>query len=139
MNKDPLSVVKMLADIAELEKSREVANSIVRLSAERERLALLEQYLDEYGPGASGLATDIESLRTRRNFLYSLAAAIGDQSASIEQTQAILLRHIETWRSARANARAVNKLTERRSAEKARSRDRIEQNDLDAAVRPIRR
>ena len=134
MKKDPLKIVELLAEVAELEKSRQVADSLVRLSAERERLALLEQYLSEYGYEAAAEVTDIESLNAKRGFLNALAQAIGDQSASVDQLNSTLERHIETWRNARANTAAVGKLTGRRSVEHARKRERAEQHELESRL-----
>lgn len=133
MRKDPLNAVKMLAEIAELEKSREVADSIVNLSAARERLDMLEAYLVEYAARPGAGATDIERLKSQRAFLSALAQAIGDQSASVEQTYALLEKRIETWRAARAGTKAVNRLTEKRVQAQRRRDDLQEQSELDAA------
>ena len=133
MKKEPLDAVKMLAEIAELEKSRDVADSIVNLTAARERLALLEEYLNEYANSARSGSTDIERLRSQRTFIGALAQAIGDQSASIAQTSAVLEQRIETWRTARANSTAVGKLTEKRAAVRRQREEKLEQAELDAA------
>jgi flagellar export protein FliJ len=139
MRKDPLDIVQMLAEISELEKSREVADSLVRLSAERERLALLEQYLSEYSDGPENEALDIEKLRSKRTFLTALAQAIGDQSASIDQINAVLGRRIETWREARANKKAVGRLTTKRAHAQALAEERYQQAEADAAGQRQRR
>jgi flagellar export protein FliJ len=133
MRKDPLDAVKMLAEISELKKSREVADSIVNLSAARERLVLLQTYLDEYAARSGDGATDIERLKSQQTFLSALAQAIGDQSASIEQTHAVLERRIELWRTARANTQAVSRLTEKRAQARRQRDESREQSELDAA------
>lgn len=133
MKKEPLDAVKMLAEIAELEKSREVADSILHLTASRERLALLEEYLNEYSDAASNGSTDIERLRSQRTFIGALAQAIGDQGATIAQNSAVLEQRIETWRTARANSSAVGKLTEKRAKVKRERMEKLEQAELDAA------
>ena len=132
MQKDPLNIVQFLAEIAELEKSREVADSLVKLSAQRERLALLEQYLSDYSGFRQDEAVDIESLRTRRGFLSALAEAIGDQNATLEQASAALDRHIETWRTARANSQALGKLTDKRARVRAQVEESRLQREADA-------
>jgi len=133
MKKEPLDAVKMLAEITELEKSRDVADSILHLSAARERLAVLEEYLDEYANAASSGSTDIERLRSQRTFIGALAQAIGDQGATIAQNNAVLEQRIETWRTARANKSAVSKLTEKRTQVKRQREEKAEQAELDAA------
>lgn len=138
MRRDPLNIVQMLAEIAELEKSRAVADSLVKLSAERERLALLEQYLDEYAASRENESVDIEKLKSRSSFLSALTQAIGDQSSSIDQINTILEQRIETWREARANSKAVSRLTERRTQTRVRLQERREQAEIDSTPRPRR-
>lgn len=138
MRRDPLNIVQMLAEIAELEKSRAVADSLVKLSAERERLALLEQYLDEYAANRENESVDIEKLKSRSSFLSALTQAIGDQSSSIDQINTILEQRIETWREARANSKAVSRLTERRTQTRVRLQERREQAEIDSTPRPRR-
>jgi flagellar export protein FliJ len=129
----------MLAEMSELEKSRDVADSIMNLSAARERLALLEQYLNEYSESKSDGSTDIEQLKSKQSFLGALAQAIGDQNVSVEQSYAMLEARIEHWRTARANTKAVNQLTEKRSEARRRADDAREQTELDAAGQRPRR
>ena len=133
MKKEPLDAVKMLAEIAELEKSRDVADSILKLTAARERLALLEEYLEEYADSARSGSTDIERLISQRTFIGAQAQAIGDQGATIAQSNAVLEQRIETWRTARANSTAVSKLTEKRADVQRRREEKLEQAELDAA------
>lgn len=133
MRKDPLDVVRMLAEIAELEKSRDVADSLVRLSAERERLALLEQYLQEYAGSTADEALDIEKLRNRRSFLNALAKAIGDQGASIDQINSVLEQRIANWREARASSKAVSRLASKRARTRRNAEERRQQLEADAS------
>jgi flagellar export protein FliJ len=133
MRKDPLNAVKMLAEISELAKSRDVADSMLDLSAARERLALLEEYLSEYAQISDSGTTDIERLKSQRTFLGALAQAIGDQNASVEQTYALLEKRIEHWREARASSKAVDRLTEKRAIVQRQREENLEQIELDAA------
>ena len=135
MKKEPLDTVKMLAELKELEKSRDVADSIVNLSTARERLALLEAYLDEYAAPSNSESTDIERVKSKHSFLGALAQAIGDQSDSVEQTYAVLEKRIANWRTARANSQAVDRLTDKRAQVRLRQEENREQTELDAAGR----
>ena len=139
MKKDPLQAVKMLAEMSEQKKSRAVADSITNLSAARERLALLEQYLSEYSGVKADGSTDIERLKSQQSFLGALAQAIGDQNTSVEQSYVLLEARIEHWRAARANSKAVNQLTEKRAEVRRKKVDQQEQIELDAAGQRQRR
>ena len=80
-SKDPLELVQMLADVAELKKSQQVAASMVNLSAEAERLTLLEQYLGEYLEQSNKQKgeLDIALMKSRHEFIDALTKAIGNQ------------------------------------------------------------
>ena len=138
--KDPLSIVKQLADITELEKSQQVALSIATLSAEEQRLAVLERYLAEYRGGEiSEAALAIDLLRSRHDFIAALDAAVRTQSEQVEQLRAQFERKLTSWRDAKAKVGAVDRFAGRREAERERVRARAEQAQLDDTGRWSRR
>ena len=134
--KDPLSIVKQLADIAELKKSQQVAASIVVLSEEEQRLAVLERYLEEYRIDASEQTLlGITALKSRRDFLAALDAAVREQGAQVTRLRAQLERKLHSWRGAKAKANAVGRFTDRREDQLQRARARAEQAVLDDSGR----
>ena len=138
--KDPLSIVKQLADIAELEKSQQVAASIATLSAEEQRLAVLERYLAEYRGGQVAeetLAVDV--LRSRQDFIAALDDAVRTQSHQVKQLRAQFEQRLTLWRDAKAKVSAVERFAGRREAERDRARARAEQTALDESGRWSRR
>lgn len=136
MRKDPLKLVKMLADIAELEKSQHVASSLMRLSAEKQRLALLEQYLAEYQnniePGAS---VDVERVRSTQGFVQALTKAVDEQGEAVDRIVGEYQRGLDGWRAAKAHAKTVDEFDGRRVQQETIERTRREQHGLDESTR----
>lgn len=136
-HKDPLDLVQMLAEAAELEKSQHVAASMRSLSAEERRLELLERYLEEYRGAAlpTGMASDIATLQSRRHFLEALRKAVLDQGAQVSRLRAQFERELDVWRTAKAKANAVEQFAGRKSAKKQLEEARREQTQIDESGR----
>jgi flagellar FliJ protein len=136
-SKDPLDLVQMLAEAAELEKSQQVAVSMRSLNTEQQRLAMLERYLEEYrgGAAAAGSSSDINALKTKRNFLEALDKAVQDQGAQVSRLRAQFEQQLDVWRAAKAKANAVEQFAGRKSAKKALEEARREQTRLDESGR----
>jgi flagellar export protein FliJ len=136
-HKDPLDLVQMLAEAAELEKSQQVAASMRSLGAEERRLALLERYLEEYRGAAvpAGTASDIATLQSRRHFLEALRKAVQEQGAQVSRLRAQFEQQLDFWRTAKAKANAVEQFAGRRSAKKQLEETRREQAQIDESGR----
>ncbi|MGD8341724.1 MAG: flagellar export protein FliJ [Gammaproteobacteria bacterium] len=132
-DRNPLDMARMLADIAEFEKSKTVAAAMLNLSAEEERLATLERYLEEYrnssGPGTGGISVGL--LRSRHEFIETLAQAVEDQSYRVESLRDRIAQDVSDWRDAKAKVGALDKFLERRLEKEKERRNRREQARLD--------
>ena len=136
MRKDPLQLVKMLADISELEKSQYVATSMMQLSAEKQRLALLEQYLEEYCQGAApDTVVDIGKLTSSRGFIDALTKAVVEQSDQVARLSQQFEQRLDTWRAAKAKSTAVDNFASRKQQTRMLEESRREQSSLDEAGR----
>lgn len=134
--KDPLAVVKQLADMSELEKSQQVAASIASLSAEEQRLAVLERYLAEYQVGDPRKALlGIGDLKSRHDFIAALSSAVRTQSDQVRQLRAQFEHKLTLWRDAKAKASAVDRFAGRREHERDRAQAKAEQTALDESTR----
>jgi len=136
-NRDPLDLVQKLAAAAEIEKSQQVAASMRSLSAQERRLAMLEQYLDEYSAGAAptvGVA-DVTALQARGHFLAALRKAVDDQGAEVRRLRAQFEVQVDVWRNAKAKVSAVEQFAGRRQARQQLEEARREQAQIDESGR----
>lgn len=134
--KDPLTIVQRLADMAEVRKSQQVAASIASLSAEEERLAVLERYLAEYqAAGAKDRQLAIAALRSRSDFITALSQAVRTQSEQVRRLRVQFEHRLTLWREAKAKASAVERFAGRRESQRKRATAKAEQTALDDSGR----
>ena len=131
--RNPLDMARMLADMAEFEKSKSVAAAMLNLSAEERRLETLERYLREYrdaGCLADGLV-NVGMLRARHEFLDTLKKAVEDQGFRVDRLRDSVAQDVSDWRNAKARVGALDKFLDRRAAKEKDRRERREQARLD--------
>ena len=131
--RNPLNMARMLADIAEFEKSKGVAAAMLNLSAEEERLETLEGYLREYrgaGPTTDG-GVNVGMLRARHEFLDTLTKAVEDQGYRVDRLKDSVAQDVSDWRHAKAKVGAIDKFLDRRLEKEKERRERREQARLD--------
>jgi flagellar export protein FliJ len=135
--RDPLDIVQKLAAATELEKSQLVAASMRSLSAQERRLAMLEQYLEEYSARATPVTgtADIAALQARGHFLAALRKAVQDQGAEVRRLRVQFEAQVDVWRSAKAKVSAVEQFTGRREARRQIDEARREQAQIDESGR----
>ena len=132
-----IDIARMLADVAAFEKSRSVAASTLSLADEEARLATLEQYLDEYRTHAADRGSRISSslIRSRHEFVDSLARAVRDQGTRVQNLRSRVDRDVSEWRNARARVGAFDEYLDRRAERDNARRGRREQARLDEVSR----
>ena len=132
-DKDPLKLVQMLADVAELEKSQKVAVSMAHLTEEARRLEVLEQYLCEYREqsAGSGRELDIGQVTRRHAFIDALMRAVSDQGHRVTVLRKELESTLGLWRDAKSRVSALKEYTGRIDDQERLRAERREQNVLD--------
>jgi flagellar export protein FliJ len=129
---ETLGTIRTLADRAEQESARALADRRARLENEEQRLAQLRSYMAEYGElsgNASGIF--IDTIRTRRAFVDRLRSGIEQQEKLLAGLNAQLENDLQRWRDARSRALGLERFMERRQEEQDLRDNRKEQATLD--------
>jgi|GEM_PF-2728898 len=121
-----------LAEIAETEAGRQLAESAAALAAKEAEVARLKRYLDEHR--ASGRSDQVVG-----GALWSNAHAFGERlqiaiEAGEREAAALAERHhedVERWRTAHRRHAAMRELAARQAAAERREHARREQGELD--------
>ena len=134
-----LKSMQTLAKSAEAVTSREVANSRAALEQEKQRLAQLQGYLEEYRGLLSNpvKAIQVNMIRTRRDFVERLSAGIEHQKRLIAGLEQQLEQHINRWRSARSQSLALQRFGENQQEREDNRQARQQQRVLDEVGRNI--
>lgn len=131
--RDTLRTLQLLAEYAQAEQSRHLAERMRALTQEEQRLGQITGYLAEYDQQsrAAQEPTSLGALRGRRSFVERLRSAVVQQHGLVEAQRFQVDQHLRTWREARARALAMQRLGERIDAADQEERDRREQVSLD--------
>ncbi len=131
-NPRQIETIRTLADTAERESSRTVAERRRMLDAEEQRLEQLRRYLAEYGDLSSAKdGVFIDTIRTRRSFMARIQAGIEQQEQLLASLRTQLENDLEHWRDARSHALALEKFDQRLEAQRNLKQNRREQAALD--------
>ncbi len=129
---DRLGSIRTLANTAEMETSKIVAERRLALDAEEQRLAQLQTYLTEYAQtGDTQTGLSIDSMRNRRRFIDKIRGGIEEQERVVVGLRQQLETDLANWRDARSHALALEKYQHRQQAEEALRQSRREQAELD--------
>ena len=129
---ETLGTIRTLADRAEQESARALAERRARLENEEQRLVQLRSYMAEYGElsgNASGVF--IDTIRTRRAFVDRLRSGIEQQEKLLAGLHTQLEIDLQRWRDARSRALGLERFMERRQEEQDLRDNRKEQATLD--------
>lgn len=133
-----IDAIQTLAESAEAESARTLAERRRRLAAEEQRLEQLRHYLAEYrtlSAGGDGLLVDV--VRARRDFVGRIQAGIDEQERVLAGIRAQADADLARWREARTRSLAVSKLGERLAEQAAERQERRQQADLDEIGRKM--
>jgi len=129
--KSTLTTLRFLADSAENESARVVAQRRNALDAEEVRLEQLKKYLQEYQADDNGSGIFIDTVRTRRAFVERISSGIDQQARLIEGLRQQLEMDLQRWREARSQALGLQHYSERQQQEIDLKQNRKEQARLD--------
>lgn len=124
----------------EQEAARVLGECQQRLQQQKQRLADLEMYYEQYSvqittAGSGGLT--IERYQNMQAFLANLNQAIGQQKVVIEQVHLEFERKKQTWLEVRNRNRALGSVAERyRQQEDARDEKRLQTEINDRYAKP---
>jgi flagellar export protein FliJ len=135
--KNQLQTLRTLAETAERECARILAERRRQLELEERRLEQLRSYLDEYrapdGPATNGVFAD--TIRSRQAFVRRICAGIEQQEEVLRSLRQQLDHELERWRDARTQALALDRYADRLDAEADDKAARREQGRLDEVGR----
>lgn len=129
--KSTLTTLRFLADTAEDETSRAVAQRRNLLDAEEMRLVQLKNYLQEYQADKEQSGISIDTVRTRRAFVERINTGIEQQARLIEGLRQQLELDLQRWREARSQALGLQRYSERQQQAVDLKQNRKEQARLD--------
>lgn len=135
--KQSMQTLRRLADNAERESARIVAQRRRQLDAERQRLAQLEAYVADYRQQPGNTGVFIDTMRTRQAFVMRLRAGLEQQRRVITGLDQQLELDLRRWRQARSHALGLQRFSERREREQAVRQNRKEQAQLDEIGRTM--
>ena len=130
-----MQTLRTLAESAEHESSRILAERRRVLDQEQQRLVQLQTYLQEYTAPESGTGLLVDSIRTRRDFITRLREGIEQQKRLLQDLQQQLDQDLDRWRDARSHALALARYSDRLQAQVDEKLARREQGRLDEVGR----
>lgn len=130
-----LQTLRTLADTAERESSRLLAERRRTLNEEEQRLAQLRAYLQEYTAPESGAGLLVDSIRTRRDFMNRIHEGIEQQEKLLAKLRQQLEHDLEKWRDARSHSLSLQRYSERLQTQVDEKIARREQGRLDEVGR----
>jgi flagellar export protein FliJ len=129
--KHSLKTVRLLADNAEQESSRLVAQRRQQLDAAQHQLMQLKRYADEYQQPGSGQGMYIDTVRTRAEFIARIRSGIEQQERLIAGLEQQLELDMQRWRTARSHALGLQRYAERQAQQEELRQNRKEQAKQD--------
>ena len=129
--KHSLKPIRLLADNAEQESSRLVAQRRQHLDTEQQRLAQLKKYFDDYQQPAGDEGVYIDTVRTRAAFVTRIRNGIEQQERLIAGLEQQLELDMQRWREARSHALGLQRYSERQAQQEELRQNRKEQAKQD--------
>lgn len=128
-----LESLQRLAEFAEAESSRHLAERLRALDGEERRLAQIRTYLAEYAgqAGRDRRPMTLEELRGRRGFVERLRDAADAQQTLAERKRLEAEQQTARWRQARSRNLALQRFGERLEERERERQARREQARLD--------
>lgn len=129
--------VKPIVKVAqnrEREAARVFADSQQLLQEREQRLAEVRRYREEYlenyqARGRTGMSA--QQMRTYRNFLHKLDAAVEQQEQLVRDAQSALTQQKARWMEKHVRTRALDSMRTRYVTQEQRDLQRIEQKESD--------
>ncbi len=135
MSDNNMQTLRTLADTAERESSRILAERRHVMDQEQQRLTQLQAYLQEYAAPESGSGLLVDSIRTRRDFVSRIRQGIEQQEKVLAGLSHQLDLDLQRWRDARTHALALQRYSERLQSQVEEKVARREQGRLDEVGR----
>lgn len=128
-----LHTIQRLAEHQADAASRDVGQRLRALRAEEERLRQVSSFLDHYDRLSTSAATGLTlgAMQGRRQFAARLRETAERQREVVAQQEAGYRQQVERWRSARAQALALQRFNERIRQQEHEQQERREQASLD--------
>lgn len=133
MSDNNMQTLRTLADTAERESSRILAERRQVMDQEQQRLTQLQAYLQEYAAPESGSGLLVDSIRTRRDFVSRIRQGIEQQEKVLAGLSQQLDLDLQRWRDARTHALALQRYSDRlqmRVEEKVARREQGRQDEV---------
>lgn len=135
MSDNNMQTLRTLADTAERESSRILAERRQVMDQEQQRLTQLQAYLQEYAAPESGSGLLVDSIRTRRDFVSRIGQGIEQQEKVLAGLSQQLEVDLQRWRDARTHALALQRYSDRLQTQVEEKVARREQGRLDEVGR----
>lgn len=147
-----LRTLQRLAEHAEADNARRLAEQLRGLETEERRLSQVRGYLAHYagsgagggpagstGSGSRNRVTTVGALRSDRRFVDRLQEAVSSQAGMVDTRRQQLEQQAARWTRARARASALDRFATRLDEREADRRQRREQGMLDEVGMRLRR
>lgn len=134
-SKNRIQTLRTLADTAERESSRIVAERRRTLDQEEQQLMQLQAYLREYDTPQSGSGLLVDSIRARRDFIERIRLGIEQQEHLVKSLRAQLDQDLDQWREARSHALSLERYSDRLQMQVDEKLARREQGQQDEVGR----
>ncbi len=128
-----LKTIQTLADTAEAESSKEVSQRLAALNKEEHRLQQLVEYLADYEAKErmDRQGQSIAAIRSRRQFIERLHAAINQQKQLVDNYRLLYDNEARRWREARSHSLGLRKYADRIDRQEELKQARRDQSRLD--------
>lgn len=130
-----MQTLRTLADTAERESSRRLAERRRTLDEEEQRLVQLRAYLQEYTAPESGAGLRADTIHARREFASRIRDGIEQQEQLLAKLRQQIDQDLQRWRDARSHALSLQRYSERLQTQVDDKLARREQGRLDEAGR----
>ena len=133
--KNRMQTLRTLADTAERESSRLLAERRRTLDAEEQRLAQLRAYLQEYTTPESGAGLRADTIGARRDFASRIRDGIEQQEKLLAKLREQMDQDLARWRDARSHSLSLQRYSERLQTQVDEKVAKREQGRLDEVGR----
>ena len=131
---DRFKPIQKIASHKERKAAAELAESLRRRDAERQRLDQLKQYLAEYlesYASAAGHGLSGRRILEYQGFISKLQVAIAEQEQLVSRSQQDCDSSKAQWRGRYTKSKAMSNAVDRMQTEERRQQDRKEQSETD--------
>lgn len=131
-----LDSLETLAHGRETRWQRHVSSQLSSLQKEEQRLQQLHKYVEEYNaPLHARGSHSIMAMRTQRQFVDRLKAAVKQQNQTVADKRDAAERGLQRWKLERSKRLAIQKYSERQRLSEQKLRERRDQAGLDEVGR----